>query len=422
MIRGRDDFFSLGMWGYRNYGNSDEERARDTSKAFRDHLFNTHMAMAGGQTGFLGSAEGLKMLEEMGIRFRGRHPRKDNIRHHNIYARFLMDEPDAHDDAVDGVPGHLRVGSFGQGLVERQEEWTHTDPRNLSILNIDLTYTPENWLTYGQIPDILAADPYYQNRIKDVYNKHPGQLGQFCAPLYVFGISDIVRWSAEPNPSHILLNSCSSRNEGNTFRYGTPEEKRIEFYYALATGAKGISYWWFTPYGKCFGCGSEEPEAKAMMRELARLNAEARSLEPMLALSCPAAVSGTSRDPFAPLAAPPWLFPRTLFVGQDTAIIILVNRDHACVKSGTIYQPLPNARVHFDCPPWMEMKDIFRLTRDGVKQIANVREENKLSVIEMKEFDLTEMLIITQDPSLKSQVQSKYKSLMKTYSKAMETK
>ena len=105
---------------------------------------------------------------------------------------------------------------------------------------------------------------------------------------------------------------------------GTPEEKRIEFYYALAAGAKGISYWWFTPYGRYIGCGASDPSAKSMMQEMARLNAEARAVMPLLATACPGAISGSKIDPFAS-SSPPWLMVRTLFAGTHTAILILIN-------------------------------------------------------------------------------------------------
>ena len=157
-------------------------------------------------------------------------------------------------------------------------------------------------------------------------------------------MSEIARWACEPKPLHVILNSVSFREDDRAFRYGTPEEKRIEFYYALSAGARGISYWWFTPYGECRGCGSKEPAARLMMQEMARLNAEARSLEPLLAQSCPGAISGTKLDPFTK-TLPYWLMARTLFVGNHTAIIILINRDHASDRIGTIYEPIPKATI-----------------------------------------------------------------------------
>ncbi len=293
VIRARDAFFALGMWGYRNNYPTGAESARDTCAAFRDHLFNTHMLMVGGDQGsYMRSVPGMKLLEEMGLRVNTRDPSEENLRSPNVYSRFLMDEPDAHDYAVSALPLERRLGSLGQGVVKLQKAWTAADDRNLCLLNIDNTFKPENWLTYGALADITALDPYYPEVLITAYRKHPHKLGDSTHPYYVLAAADITRFASEPRPTHVILNSTSYRDKIGDFRFPTPEEKRIEFYYSLAAGAKGISYWWFAPYGECHGCGSNEPEARALMIELARLNVEARSLEPLLADSCAAAAPG----------------------------------------------------------------------------------------------------------------------------------
>ena len=410
VVRAREPFFALGLWGYRNHGNTDEQRARDTATAFRDHLFNTHMGMAGRQTGFLESAAGLEMLEELGLRLKARDPTKDNCASPQLYARFLLDEPDAHDYAVRDLPGHLRVGSFAQGLIERQRSWTRRDPRTLTLLNVDLTYKPQNWLIYGPIPDILAVDPYYQMRLKDVYRRHPGWLAQFSQPYYVFAVSEIARYACEPRALHVILNSVSPRADGPAFRYGTPEEKRIEFYYALAAGAKGISYWWFTPYGKFVGCGSDDPAARAMMREMARLNAEARALEPLLGISHPVAASGARVDPLASVR-PPWLMTRTLFAGPGTALLVLINRDHGSDRLGTLYEPIPKAPMAFQCPAWLEPHQAFRLSGGKVESVSFERQEDQLT-FQLNDIELTDLVVFTEDAGLMDSVSERTRDLL----------
>lgn len=412
VVRARDDYFALGMWGYRNDGNTVAERARDTCRAFRDHLFNTHMLMAGEQSGYLvGSDEGFALLQEMGLRVMSRDPTRQDIRSPWTYARFVMDEPDAHDYfASDLQPADLRLGSMGQGVVARQRNWTLRDHRTLCLLNIDNTYVPFNYLTYGSIPDILALDPYYIENLRGVYEKNPERISQFFTPMYVMGTAEYARLAAEPRPTHVILNSTSYRfPDQEPFRFPTPEEKRVEFYMALGTGTKGISYWWFTPIGECYGCGSREPEAQALMRELARLNAEARTLLPELGVACAAAQPGSLRDPFASMR-PFWVIARTLFAGPDTAIVTLFNRNHSSDRHGTIFQPVEKATMTFTPPSWLDVKSAFRV--DGGKLTPlDVKREGDSLTLELGRLDLGDMVVLTSDPSLHGKARERWAAL-----------
>ena len=408
VFRASPPFFALGMWGYRNDGSTLEEMVTDCVRTFGEHLFNTHMAMAGSHTGFLNSTRGLQLLSEHGLRLMATGPNADTLASPQLYARFLHDEPDCTDyQLVQKLPWHSCVGSFAQALVERQREWTNADPRSLILLNVDMTFKPDNWLTYGQLPDIFALDPYYQNRLRAAYHGHPRLVRMFSQPYCVFAVSEIARSACEPRPLHIILNSTSYRKGDETFRFGTPEEKRIEFYYALAAGATGISYWWFTPYGTYTGCGKIEAEAHAMLQETARLNAEARALAPLLSRAC----RGT-----APMGAhavstnPNWLFARTLYVGTQSAVIVLINRDHASDRLGTVSAPIPKATVDLELPAWLAPKAVFRFNANGVTPLEPAVEKQRLRVT-LTDIALTDVLVVTSDPSLQAGVRRDWEAL-----------
>jgi len=398
IIRARDAFFALGMWGYRNNGKDVAEQLRDTCTAFRDHLFNTHMGMAGPHSGYLERDEGMNLIREMGLRYLAHDPNKADRGNPILYARFLLDEPDAHEYMVRDLPDDRRLGSYAQGLVERQRTWTAIDPRTLTLLNLNETYKPQNWFMYGQLPDILSIDPYYQEHLAYAYWKRPGAMSRFFTPYCLFAASDIARHACEPNPLHVILNSVCHVEKDRAFRYGTPEEKRLEFYFALAAGAKGISYWWFTPYGEFKGCGSDDPAAIAMMNEMRMLNAEARAVEPLLATSHPAAWGKKMTDPFTS-TRPPWLMVRTLFCGAHTAVLVFINRDHASDRAGTYYGPVKKATVTFRTPPWIKPVDAFSVGYPSVHPIV-LKPEKGAFIFQMDDVNLTEMVIITDDISL----------------------
>ncbi|MGC9317953.1 MAG: hypothetical protein ACP5KN_07960 [Armatimonadota bacterium] len=408
VVRALRPDFALGMWGYRNEGLTLEAMVRDCCETFQEHLFNTHMAMAGAHTGYLDSAEGLDLLAETDLRLMVSAPNEATVGSERLYARFLLDEPDCSDYRVDDLPWDQRIGVFAQGLVERQREWTGRDPLTPSLLNVDMTFKPENWLTYGQLPDIFAVDPYYQNRLRDAYWSHPARVRQFCTPYYVFAVAEIARSGCQPAPLHIILNSTSFHAEDRTFRYGTPEEKRIEFYHSLAAGARAISYWWFTPYGQHMGCGARDPGAHAMMQELARLNAEARAVGELLATGCPAHAPGAP-DPLAS-AQPEWLMTRTLLCGTNAAVVVLVNRDHASDREGTVFAPIPRARVQVQLPHWLEATHALRLAAGELTELQLQREDG-VATCDLEDVQLTELIVLADRESIVERVRRQWDEL-----------
>lgn len=409
VVRARDDFYALGMWGYRHDGNSPEERARGVSRVFAENLFNTHMRMAGEQSGFLVSGEGMKMLDGLGMRVMSSDPNPDDIRNPIVYCRFLYDEPDAHDYSVSDLPNEKRLGSLAQGVVERQAKWSNTDRRTLCLLNIDNTYKVDNWITYGRLADINCLDPYYMGEIQLAYNRHPARLPQYTQPMYVWGAAEIARWTSEPRPTHVILCSTSYRSEEGAFRFPTPEENRMQFYLALGAGAKGISYWWFTPYDECYGVGADVAEAKALLRNMAELNAEARAVLPLLARSCPGAVSGTMVDPFV-ATRPFWLMSRTLFSGTDTAIVTLINREVLSDRQGTVFKLVPKAPLTLTLPGWLKPASAFRVGPAGIAPVELKPEGGKYSA-ELLDIDIAEMLVITSNPSLMQEVSGRWQEI-----------
>ncbi len=406
VMRAREPFLALGMWGYRSEGTTQEEIVRDYLEPWSEHLFN--VAMPGSHRGLLESAEGEEILRDYAMKIAAGGPGGERLASGSIYARFLLDEPDVSDYYVDELPWTSRVGCYAQGLVERQREWTRSDPQTLALLNVDMTFKPENWFSYGQLPDILAVDPYYQSRLRDAWWSHPARVKQFVTPYYVFAVSEIARCAAQPKPLHVILNSVSFQEDGRSFRYGTPEEKRVEFYHALAAGARAISYWWFTPYGRHVGCGARDPDAFAMMQEFARLNRDALSVADLLTRGCPAHAPGEP-DPFV-TAQPQWLMPRTLMCGIDAAIVVLVNRDHASDRQGSAYAPIPTARLSIDLPPWLEAGHALRLTEDSIEPVEFEREADTLT-FELADVQLTELLILADRESIVQRVRARWEAL-----------
>ena len=248
-VRAFDSEFAFGMWGGRPGDDSQVEIGRNYVHELAAHNINLigEMVGSGAVASFLKSDEGHALVKTLGIRRMIYEPGKG--RTVNPWGYFLTDEPDAGDSRVQGVPPTAKVGCLCQGLSQRQEELHAVDPMTPGLVNMDFTLRPHHWYIYGQMPDILASDPYYQARLgqEAEYGKAPEKLDAFKKATYIEGVTTISRSSQAPKPVHLILLAAAGRDrkdgEGNI--YVTPQEKRIETYYAIGAGANGISYWWF---------------------------------------------------------------------------------------------------------------------------------------------------------------------------------
>jgi len=171
----------------------------------------------------------------------------------------------------------------------------------------------------------------------------------------------------------------------------------MEVYYAVAAGAKGISYWWFSPDTYCRGCGSDDPEALALWREIGLLGAEVRTAGPVITRSCPIAL---------PVTATPFLWVRTLLSGADTIAVIVVNDDVACDRVGTVYQPVEKASVKVKLPSWLKPTDAFQITYSGTKDVSWAGKSE--IALDLGKVEISRLILITSNTKLRSQLQSVY--------------
>jgi len=303
------------------------------------------------------------------------------------------------------------VGALAQWCVQRGGELRAADASRLQLLNIDMTFKPYNWYTYGQVPDILAVDPYYQARLRTACWKRPERIPLYTDATYIHAVSTVAQSACEPNPLHVILYSCSYIDASNDrrFRFPTPEEKRIEAYYALAAGAKGISYWWYSPskggdngtsaYGVGAATRDNDAGAVALWREIGLLGAEIRTAGPLLLDSCPVRIGIRTEDD---------LFTRSLLVGLDSVMLIVVNNRYANNEKGTRYEPAPDARVSMDLPAWLAPEDAFEITFAGTRDVDWKATGSEVSV-KLGTVELTRLLVVSSDRRLRARLLALHK-------------
>ena len=388
--------FGYGMWGSRG-------EARAFLRDLALHNVNLQMPHASKEVMHISlDDEGYEFIKSLGIRQMATWT--GNARNPLYY--FLQDEPDAKDYSVDDLPPLDRLGCLGQGLVYKQEGLRAKDPKTPILLNIDNTYKPENWYMYHQLADIPCIDPYYPEQIDGCYRKYPSRFGANTKPTYVYAASAISQSSCAPKPLHVIL--CSTQYQPKmpadyVGRCPTPEEKRMEVYYAIGAGAKGISYWWFAVDGECNGVGSDDPAAKALWKEIGLLGAEVRTAGPVIIASCPASL---------PVKAPRLLMVRTLISGLDTVAVVAVNDNVLSDRVGTVFRPLEKAPVTVDVPSWMQPVDVFEVSYLGTRDVVWSREASKVKM-ELGPVNLSRFVIITGDGGLRARLQQLYDSKFK---------
>jgi hypothetical protein len=400
-VRAYSDEFAYGVWGAKPGKEAEVEIGRAHVANMGVHNINMQMEIIGSDAvrAYMKSDEGRQAMKSLGIKMIVGEPDKAWS---GALAWYLADEPDTADFRIDRLPPQSRVGAIGQGLIEHANSLRQTDPSVPNMLNVDMTFKPDNWYVYGQLPDIFAADPYYQTRLAQAYWSKPGTIPYYSKATFVYAVGAVCQSSCAPKPLHLMLNSTKLVKGDREFRFGTPDEKRIEAYYALAAGAKGLSYWWLLPVARgadgSSGCMEDTPEAKALWDTIGLLGAEIRTAGPIIMRSCPAEI---------PVVASKWVWTRALVAGTDTLVLLVVNDNYACDRLGTIIQPVEKAEISIALPAWPSAKSVFEISHSGVSDVTSDQAENKLN-IQLGTLDVARMIIITSDPGLRSILQTRY--------------
>jgi hypothetical protein len=379
-----------GIWGVSGDMGDTEESAKAQLKNWTTHSMNAIMGMYPGTNNqwFIGP-DGWKYSESIGVTRMMHYLAKDQT---PLYF-FLMDEPDACDTHTEQVPFGDRLGTSGQWLVKWHDMFHRKSPNTPTLLNVDGTYKPENYYMYHQLPDIPCIDPYFQGDLDLVYQKFPGSAPMKTRPTPVYAASLISQSAGAPKPLHVIL-TCAKGIE----RYPTPEEKRLEVYYAIAAGAKGLSYWWYTPMD---GVGSGLPGSKALWKEMGLLGTEVRTASSIITEGCPVDF---------PTTATRWLWVRTLLHGTDTLATIVLNDNFLNDRLGSVYKPVENASVTVITPSWLKAKDVFEVSYQGIKDVKWTQTNGKLA-LDLGKVDLSRFVIATSDPTLRSRFEQRYKTM-----------
>jgi hypothetical protein len=404
--------FLHASWGVFNVADGDVAGGQAWLQSALDRGFNAVQNQYGGGVGdFLASPSGGTWMAQKGfgvIVWNGNTSR-------NTLMTFIDDEVDAEEDNVAnnfcGTGKKLPCGASPMGIlglrsIATGEDWRRLAPDAPTTINMDGTFKPENYYAYGQAVDVLQSDPYYQKRLKDTYWYHyPEWVPLYNKATYIYAVTKAGTRAAEPNPYHVILNSTESREDVNgvnmTWPFADPRCKRVEVYYALAGGAKGISYWWFTPCGgNCSnGLGDQSKQtARDLWKEMGLYGNEIKTVSPLLVISHPVD---------APLSPGANVWARALAVGTDTLILLVVNDNYW--NDQTFHSTdVPNATVTVTLPAWLQpAPTAFEVTAGGIYNVNTQSAGNQLQ-LNLGTLKVTRMIVLTRDAALLSALQRRY--------------
>ncbi len=335
---------------------------------------------------------------------------------------FIDDETDAEDQNMErsfcGTGLRLECGRSSMGIlamrtIAQGEELRVLKPLTPTSVNMDGSHRPENFYSYGQAVDILQADPYYQARVRDSQWFFSNTIPLYRKASYIYASARAVTTAAEPNPSNLLLYSCEWKctdaercgpHLNEVWPFPTPESKRIEAYYALAGGVKGLGYWWLPKGYPSNGLADQgKATARALWKEMGLYGNEIKTASPLLVTSHPVdlVVQGSSNV---------WV--RALACRTDTIILIVVNDDYYNDQAGCHYSQVPNATVMATLPTWMQSPTAFEISAGGLSDVSTQPNGNQLQV-NLGTLKLTRMIVLTKDPQLRSTIQQRYDQMVR---------
>ena len=391
--------FIYGTWGGGDVPDGDDDAARASLIDFTNHGMNGLVQNGSCVTSVL-------MKTNSGQQFVAAHDYGfviDDIGKWDTYNPlmwFIRDEPDWADYRLDSIPENKKIGSLGQMCLQQGEALRVGDPTAPTTLNINAYSKPYCWYNYGLVPDVFMTDPYYQARMREAYWYYPQRVPLYQKATYIYAVSQLAGSSCEPNPLHVILYSCEWKDSsGAVFPFPTPESKRIEVYYALAGGAKGLAYWWFSPGQPSNGIGDGSPAAQALWREIGLLGNEIKTVAPLLVTSCPVALTTQATSGV-------WV--RALAVGVDTLILMVVNDQYLNDEQGCHYTPVAGASVTATLPSWMlPSATAFEVSASGLSDVTTQVNGSQLQ-LNLGTIDLTRMIVVTTNAQLRSTIQQRY--------------
>lgn len=397
--------FLYGTWAAQSTNDYDYAAARAWIDTCHDRGVNS-LVVTNGSSGlahYMSLPEGRAYMESKDYGYV-----KDNSWGSNPRMWFIHDEPDIEEGNINCGTGMVipcggghTTGISAMKYLAVGETLRNVNPMVPTTINLDGNFKPHGWYTYGQVPDVMMLDSYYEQEMAGNHWYKPARDPLYVKPTSIYAAAIATTTAAEPNPMHMILYSCEYKDTSldSIWPFAAPGSKRIQAYYALAGGAKGMSYWWFKKGWPFNGLDTGTTAAKALWKEIGLVGVEIKTLAPQLVTSHPINL---------PLTPGPNVWARALMCGTDTLILFVVNDNFYNDTNGVFHNtPTPNATVTAALPSWMQSPSAFEVSAAGITD-ASVTPSGNQWQINLGTLNLTRLIVLTKNPQLKAAVQQRY--------------
>lgn len=313
----------------------------------------------------------------------GQDPPRDIRGHAALYA-YYVDEPDVWDYSA-MWPEPLRIGYHAPELAAQFAKLAAADPARPAWLNLDMTYTPDNYYVYGHLADIVGLDNYALTIGQSLGSFR--QSAEFC------------RHAAGPHRMEVVA-QVNWEDRGPNMKFPRPPfapEVRIQFLYGLGSGARGFSgYEWYDE-GNHHG-------AKGYPDVLQAIGQTYRSFElvaPLILQAHPTNLATCDdRDV--------WL--KTLVCGADAVLMVAVNDNYQSLPRDFVQTPKRHVAIRLPAIPWLKSVQAARVG-DGAFSPLIIMPDGQNSTIVLPELSTGELILVTDDPQQMERLRSRYAML-----------
>jgi hypothetical protein len=313
----------------------------------------------------------------------------EEVKNHPALAGFSIqgDEPDAH-----------KPWTVYCREAERAEEFCRLlAPCPYSLIMLNHSGTPRNYYTFGEIPQAITTHAY-QLPTRKGSNTEKAIKGIKYEAYHC-------REASYPHPPYYI--------PGRVLHYNARggKEARIEAYYAILEGIKGLIYWpyRFAVSARPWSMYHKRPQSEW---DFSRYNFEVSKVHAELSMAGALLFKGD----VITLAKTdnPDIDVGSILSGENSIVLTLINRDFISEPIDSTkeklftYNPQKNVEVEVALPPWFTVKDVFVIDYVGPQKMS-YEGSRTTTKLKFPQIDLTRMVVITQDEDLYKRIRSRFK-------------